>query len=188
MGRSPRASTSSRPGPAQDSPSVDSLRIPAQRTDPHAVEARGPVRAVRPLRRPGGSARAPCRADDAVRDPRGRVARRPEVRPAAGARAPAPDADRVPRQPERLARGARGGARRHRRRRPGAELGHGQDRPAPARQRVADEHPQPRDHRRRHLRVRPALLPRVAEPADRSAAARHLAPGPRRSARCATRW
>jgi cell division protein ZapD len=55
--------------------------------------------------------------------------------------------------------------RRHRPHRPRvcrAERAAGQGGPGPGQQRLADEHPQPHQHPRRHLRVRPAGLLRLA--------------------------
>ena len=58
----------------------------------------------------------------------------------------------------------------------------GQGRPVADRKRVADEHPQPRRHSGRHLRVRPAGLLRLAAPGRRAAAPTWSA-GPPRSRR-----
>ena len=56
----------------------------------------------------------------------------------------------------------------------------GQGRPVADRERVAHEHPQPRQHSRRHLRVRPAGLLRLAAPQRRRRAAPTSSAGPPR--------
>ena len=108
------------------------------------------------------------------------LARRPQVRPAEGAREAPPAAARLPRQPGDL----RGRARRASSpasttpsdglNQLAGKAGAGADE-----QRMADEHPQPHQHSRRHLRVRPAGLLRLA--------AARPAPPPRRPAAAGSR-
>ena len=95
--------------------------------------------------------------------------RRPEVRPAAGAGAAEAGAAVLPQQPGNLRGGAQRGAARHRAGGRGAVLHDRQDRPVPARERMADVDQAAHRHSRRRLRIRPALLPLLAAPAGRGA-------------------
>ena len=59
----------------------DQLRVSAERADPHPAAPRGPVRARRVLRGEGRCRRSITSRSFAVRDPRSRRPRRPEIRP-----------------------------------------------------------------------------------------------------------
>ena len=90
-------------------------------------------------------------------------ARRPQVRPAEGAReaeaAAATATAATRRSPRRRSTSVLG---QHRQRLRARSTSARQGRPGADRQRMADEHPQPHQHPRRHLRVRPAGLLRLA--------------------------
>ena len=147
-------STSRRLGP---------LRIPVQREHPHDAAARTPVRPPRPADRPRRARGPPLRARDDVRDHGRRLASRPEVRSAEGARAPqgpVPVAIAAIRPSPRL-RWTRSWPASTTRSTALNQLA-GQGRPGADQQRMADEHPQPHQHPGRHVRVRPARLLRVA--------------------------
>ncbi len=95
--------------------------------------------------------------------------RRPEVGPAAGARAAEAGAAVVPQQPGDLRGRVEQRAARHRAGGGGAVLHDRQDRPVPARKRLADVDQAAHRDSRRRLRVRPALLPLLAAPPGRGA-------------------
>ena len=134
-----------------------------------------------------GAPRASCRAAVAVRDHRRRVARRPEDRPAAGARAAEAGARSAAQQSGRSTsrRSTRCSPRSTQVNARPARAGR-QGRHAPARERMADGDQAARGDSRRRVRVRPARLPLLAEQGAGGAAAATSPAGSSRSSRSAS--
>ena len=188
----PRPLTAHNRGQCSTAGPGDPLRISPERAHPHADAARGPVRARRATSSAQDSRARPSRgAARAVRDHSRSRARRPEERPAAGARAPAHLPRAAAQQPRDRRRTARTRCSpRSTRVSRNLHAPVGQDRPAPARERMADGDQAARRHPRRHERVRPALVPLLAAPATPTRAAttcrwlEPFAPCTRRSRSC----